>query len=96
VKEKEGIKDQAAKMKRAAVVLKKYECMLLAKNNVVGVGVEYRHIQGEMTGTVAVVVMASQKLPPESLSVEDVIPDMLDNIPVDVQQVGNIVVQATD
>lgn len=61
--------------------------MLLAKANVVGVGVGYR------SGTereVALVVMVKQKLPRTQLREEDLLPGEIEGVPVDVRAVGEL------
>ena len=61
--------------------------MLLAKANVVGVGVGYR------SGTereLALVVMVKQKLPRAQLREEDLLPAEIDGVPVDVRVVGEL------
>lgn len=67
-----------------------YEHELMAKANVVGVGVGLRRRGGELTDNVALVVMVSHKLPPGQLDPDDMIPSMLNGVPVDVQEVGQI------
>ena len=75
------------KVKRA------HEKALLAKANVVGVGVGYRVAQGRRTDTIALVVMVRRKVAASRLSPEDVIPPELEGVPVDVQEVGAISAQ---
>ena len=71
-------------------VKRAHEKALLAKANVVGVGVGYRLAQGQRTETIALVVMVRRKVPASRLRPEDVIPPELEGVPVDVQQVGEI------
>lgn len=73
---------------QARAVKQAHEQELLAKPNVVGVGVGLRQQQGKFTDDVAIVVMVSQKKPSPQLKQEDVIPTEIDGIPVDVQEVG--------
>ncbi len=75
------------KVKRA------HEKALLAKANVVGVGVGYRIAQGRRTETIALVVMVRRKVPASRLRPEDVIPAELEGVPVDVQEAGVISAQ---
>lgn len=71
-------------------VKQKYQQMLLAKANVVGVGIGYRQHGGDRTRDVVLVVMVTQKVPAHLLPADDLIPRELDGIPVDVQAVGEI------
>jgi hypothetical protein len=72
----------------AKAVRQAHEKELLAKANVVGVGVGLRQRGGELTDVVAIVVMVRQKVPPAQLSQEDIIPGEIEGVPVDVQGVG--------
>jgi hypothetical protein len=67
-----------------------YEKSLLAKENVVGVGVGIRKREGVYTGEVAVIVMVRRKLPRIEVLEEDLLPEEIDGIPIDVQEVGAI------
>lgn len=73
---------------RAQAVKRKYERALLRKKNVVGVGVGYRTREGEYTEEVVLTVMVRHKQPPADLRPADRIPEQLDGVPVDVQEVG--------
>jgi len=83
--------DLKAETERVLAVKKDHERELLEKPNVVGVGVGFRQKAGALTDTVALVVMVSKKLPPSSLDPADQIPPVIDGVPVDVQEVGEIV-----
>jgi hypothetical protein len=75
---------------RAMEVKARYEVALLKKANVVGVGVGFREVGGELTYEVALVVSVTRKLPATQLSPQDVIPDRIEGIPVDVRETGTI------
>lgn len=77
-------------MQTIQAVKQKYQQMLLAKANVVGVGIGYRQRGGSRTRDVVLVVMVTQKVPAHLLSADDLIPRELDGVPVDVQAVGEI------
>ncbi len=62
----------------------------MRKANVVGVGIGLRQQGGERTNEIALVVMVRQKVPRSQLAPDDVIPDEIDGVPVDVQKVGSI------
>lgn len=78
---------------RASLVKRQYQGELMAKANVVGVGVGFRTRGGERTDEVALVVMVTQKLPRSQLKPEDVLPRQIEGIRVDVQEVGPIIAQ---
>lgn len=78
---------------RAKAVKAAHEAELLAKANVVGVGVGLRQRRGSHTDDVAVVVLVRHKVPRSTLAPEDVIPSEINGMPVDVQEVGEIVAQ---
>jgi hypothetical protein len=80
---------QAATQK-AMAVKEAHEQELLAKPNVVGVGVGFRQIGGQMTNTVSLVVLVREKLPDSMLAPQDRIPAEIDEVPIDVQEVGEI------
>jgi hypothetical protein len=67
-----------------------YEQSLLAKPNVVGVGIGLRQRGGQFSDEVCIVVSVRQKAPVEQLSPEDRIPAQLDGVPVDVQVTGEL------
>ncbi len=82
--------EREAAVERAQAVKRAHEAELLSKPNVVGVGVGLRKKGGERVDEVALVVMVKQKLPAYVLAPDDVIPAMIDGVPVDVQEVGVI------
>jgi hypothetical protein len=85
--------DAALATARASAVKQSYQSELMAKANVVGVGVGYRTRGQKTTDEVALVVMVSQKLPRELLAPEDVLPREIEGVRVDVQEVGFISAQ---
>lgn len=68
---------------------------LLAKPNVVGVGVGYKNRQGESTGEVSVVILVERKLPIAALSADDLVPKELEGMRTDVMEIGVIRAQQT-
>ena len=67
--------------------------LLLAKANVVGVGVGYR------SGTereVTLVVMVSQKVPRTQLREDDLLPVEIEGVPVEVRVVGELRAQSSE
>lgn len=80
-------------VQRASAVRAAHQAELMAKPNVVGVGIGYRRVAGRQTATIALVVMVTHKLPDWQLADEDVIPREIDGVPVDVQEVGQLSAQ---
>ena len=74
----------------AKAVKQAHEKELLAKANVVGVGVGFKTEHGQLTDTLAVVVNVTHKRAVTELAPEDVLPAEIDGVPVDVQEVGQI------
>jgi hypothetical protein len=77
-------------IQRAQAVKQAYTSELMAKANVVGVGVGFCKRHGQRTDDVGLVVMVSQKLPSAQLDPGDIIPHEIEGVPVDVQEVGEI------
>lgn len=71
-------------------VKQSHESELMSKANVVGVGVGYRHRAGKRTDQLGLVVLVERKQPEGELSPGDVIPQQIEGVPVDVQEVGQI------
>ncbi len=67
-----------------------YEEELLAKANVIGVGVGLRRKGGITTDEPVLVVLVSQKMPRVQLAEGDFVPDRIEDVPVDVQEIGFI------
>jgi len=83
----------ASAVQRASAVKLAHQEELLSKANVVGVGVGYCTVGGERTDEVALVVMVTQKLPRAQLAPKDVLPQEIEGVRVDVQEVGVITAQ---
>ena len=75
-------------IQHAMEVRARYEASLMKKANVVGVGVGFRERGGHLTDEIALVVNVSRKLPATQLSPQDVIPDIIEGVPVDVRETG--------
>lgn len=73
---------------QAQAVKTKYETELLRKKNVVGVGLGFMPSpHGE---TVAIMVNVTRKEPEAHLAKKDIIPKILDDVPVEVVETGTI------
>jgi hypothetical protein len=75
---------------RVVQAKEKYWSELLAKPNVVGVGIGMKEIGGEKTGEMSMVVMVRQKLPLEGLRSGVAVPAVVDGVPTDVIEVGDL------
>ena len=78
---------------KVKAVKRTHEQILLAKPNVVGVGIGYCVERGRQTDTVSIVVMVNQKLPANQLKPDELIPTTIEGIPVDVQETGEMSAQ---
>ena len=74
-------------LKRARQILRAHSDRLLAKPNVVGVGVGYRK---SSPSELALVVMVQQKLPESALAEDEIVPSDIDGLPVEVRMVGEV------
>jgi hypothetical protein len=68
----------------------RYADVLMAKPNVVGVGIGLAKENGEYTDEPALVVMVVKKVPIEELAPADVIPRSIEGVRIDVQETGVI------
>jgi hypothetical protein len=82
--------DMQVAVQRAEAVKEAHLDELMAKDNVVGVGVGFRYKDGIRTDEVGLVVMVSTKMPLTQLEPGTLIPQSIDGVPVDVQEVGQI------
>jgi hypothetical protein len=80
-------------VERAKAVLETHQSSLMAKANVVGVGVGFVHRGGQRTDEIGLVVMVREKVAGSTLAEADRIPAEIEGVPVDVQAVGEIRVQ---
>ncbi|RLC70829.1 MAG: hypothetical protein DRI52_06340 [Chloroflexi bacterium] len=77
-------------VERVKEIKAKYEQELLSKPNVVGLGVGYREVGGQMTDQVGLIVMVRRKVPLDQLAPQEVIPAQIEGIPTDVREVGEV------
>lgn len=80
--------EREAQFARATAVQAKVAEDLMNLPHVVGVGIGIAQKNGVYTGEIAVVVMVDEKLPAAQLADEDLIPEEIDGIRIDVQQTG--------
>lgn len=81
-------------IQQAMAVKARHEARLMQKANVVGVGVGFRERDGKLTDEIALVVNVTRKLPRSQLAPEDLIPNEIDGVPVDVYETGEIRAQS--
>jgi hypothetical protein len=82
--------DSQDSLEHAMAVKARYEQELMRQPNVIGVGVGFRQRQGQMTDEVSIVVLVREKLTPQNLDDEEMLPSELDGVPVDVQSAGDV------
>ena len=79
---------QDEKTAKATLIQTKYTDMLLRIPHVMGVAVGLVKRGGVLTGEIGIVVMVDQKQPVDSLAPQEVIPNQLEGVAVDVQEIG--------
>jgi hypothetical protein len=87
--------NQQETIERIQAVKAAHEAELMAKANVVGVGIGFRQQNQTRTDDVVLVVLVEKKLPRSQLAPEDIIPSQIDGVTVDVQESGRIVPQSS-
>lgn len=70
--------------------LNKTRGKLLGYQNVVGVGVGYKHVGSESTGEPAFIVYVEKKLPPGDLARSQIVPKKMNGLDVDVIEMGTV------
>jgi hypothetical protein len=84
-----------SKAEEIKMVKEKHEASIMAKKNVVGMGVGYKETKGAKTDRMALVVMVTKKVSAEELKSGDVIPADIEGVITDVIEVGEIVALQT-
>lgn len=82
--------EELSPYEKARHVRQAYRDMLLSKPNVIGLGIGYRKVGGQVTDQIALIVMVEKKLPASQLKSGDFIPREIEGVPVDVQEVGQV------
>ena len=80
--------DRQTAIEKAQVIRQIYQDSLISKANVVSVGVGLRHKNGKRSDEIGLVVMVRRKLPKTLLAPEDILPERIDGVPVDVKEAG--------
>lgn len=86
-------RDLNAETERIMAVMKEHKNGLLSKPNVVGVAVGFKQNAGISTQDLALVVLVETKIPLHALPPDAQIPESIEGIPVDVQEIGKISAQ---
>lgn len=63
---------------------------LMAKANVLGVGIGYHQFEDELGETIALIVLVREKKPLTELNASDIIPKEIDGVPIVIRAVGSI------
>ncbi len=77
-------------IQRAIDVKARHEADLMRKANVLSVGVGYRKERGHLTDEVVLVVSVTHKVPRSKLPPQDIVPPVIEGIPVDVRETGTM------
>lgn len=67
--------------------------MLLSLPNVVGVGLGMKQTKNVATGKICLKVYVEKKIPKDKLSREEIIPEKLEGVKTDVEEIGGVNVQ---
>jgi hypothetical protein len=78
---------------RVKAVQDKYTQYLMEKPHVVGVGIGHLGSNGFRAGLLGLIVLVDQEIPDDQLDPEDRVPDEIEGIPVELQEVGRIEAQ---
>ena len=78
-----------AEIERAKAAKGRHEKEFMSKPNVVAVGIGVGQ-QGQLKGQVCIVVSVTKKVPRDQLAPEDMIPEEVEGVPVEVQVTGEI------
>ena len=77
-------------LSEAKRVREKHEMMLMRKKGVVGCAVGYKHIAGKKTDQLCIICYVIKKIPEDQLSEADLIPPVIEGIPTDVIESGEM------
>ena len=71
-------------------ILDSHRKQLFKRANIVAIGIGYKQTGGEKTDTLCIVCSVKEKVPASQLSVQDLVPAVVDGTPTDVLQTGII------
>lgn len=76
-------------------VISKFSEKILSLNNVIGIGWGLKEVAGKRTADEAIHILVQKKLPREQLRQRDIAPEMIEGIPTDVIEIGQVKALAT-
>ncbi|MCR4406156.1 MAG: hypothetical protein NUW24_04420 [Anaerolineae bacterium] len=82
--------EEPISVERVREIKARYEQELLSKPNVVGLGIGYCEVRGQMTDQIGLIVMVRRKVPRTQLAPHEVIPPEIEGVPTDVREVGEV------
>ena len=74
----------------AKKIREKHEKMLMRKKGVVGCAVGYKQISGQKTDQICIICYVIKKIPEHQLDEDDLVPPMIEGIPIDVIESGGM------
>jgi hypothetical protein len=77
-------------LSKARKVREKYEKALMRKKGVVGCAVGHKIIDGKKTDQICIICYVIKKIPADQLIGSDLIPSMIEGIPTDVIETGEM------
>jgi len=77
-------------MSEAKKIREKFEKTLMGKKGVVGCAVGYKQIAGKKTDQICIVCYVIEKIPKDQLDEADLVPTMIEGIPADVIESGEM------
>jgi hypothetical protein len=77
-------------LSEAKLIREKYEKTLMRKKGVVGCAVGHKHVEGKKTDQICIVCYVIEKIPENQLDEVDLIPPVIEGIPTDVIESGEM------
>ena len=77
-------------LSEAKKIREKYAADLMRKKGVVGCSVGYKHSAGKKTDQICIVCYVIEKIPENQLDEADLVPPMIEGIPTDVIESGEM------
>lgn len=77
-------------MEKVRRVKRKYEADLMEKSGVVGVAIGYKYVDGKKTNQLCIICYVVDKKSESALEKNDIIPEEIEGVPVDVIESGKI------
>jgi hypothetical protein len=80
--------DLSSALKAALQAKRQHTSDLLRRQNVVATGVGFKTVEGQLSREPSVIVSVTQKVPKAQLAPQDIVPQVLNSVKTDVQEVG--------